>query len=113
MFGTVRLHVQADPRRADHLQISGLGIARERENVRSSLEATVVGGAGSQTDGRTRDGRGRIRRIIAKPARGAGGGWVSAKPAGWLEIPCASTGGRWPAGQISPAAGTSNEQPHP
>ena len=75
------LHVQADPHRADHLQIGGLGIAGEGENVRSGFEAAVVGGAGSQTDGGTCDGRGRVRRVIAKPAWVAGGGWVGAEPA--------------------------------
>jgi hypothetical protein len=73
------LHVQPDPHRADHLQIGGLGIAREGENIRSGFEATVIDRTGSQTDGGACDGRGRVRRVIAEPARGPGGGWVVGK----------------------------------
>ena len=41
------LHIQTDPHRADDLDIGGLGVAREDENVWSGFEAAVVGGAGS------------------------------------------------------------------
>ena len=53
------LHVQADPYRADYLEIGGLGIAGEGENIRSGFEAAVVGGGGGQADpASTFDGRG-------------------------------------------------------
>jgi hypothetical protein len=93
-----RLHIQADPHRTDHLQLGGLGVAGEGKNVRSGLKAAIVGGAGSQTDGGACDGRGRVRRVIAKPARRAGRGWLDAEPAGRMQIPGGVTGRRGPAG---------------
>jgi hypothetical protein len=38
---------------------------------------------------------------------------VSAKPPGRMQIPGGVAGGRWPARQVGPAAGTGNEHPHP
>jgi hypothetical protein len=108
------LHMQADPHRADHLKIGGLRVACERKNIRSGFEAAVVGRAGRQADGGTCDGRGRVRRVVAKPARRPGVGWAGgAEPASRMQIPGDVTGRRRLAGQFGPAAGTSNEHPHP
>jgi hypothetical protein len=81
------LQVEPDPRRSDHLQIGGLGVTSEGKNVRSGFEAAVVGGTGGQADGRACDGRGRVGRVVAKPARRAGGGWMGVEPTGRMQIP--------------------------
>ena len=53
-----RLHMQADPHGADHLQIDGLGVTGEGKNIRSGFEATVVGGTSGQSHDGAGDGRG-------------------------------------------------------
>ena len=89
--------MKADPHRADHLGVGGLGVAGEDENVRSGFEAAVVGGACGEPDGGTCDGRGRVGRVS-----GTGSGPVAAggrEPAGRLQIPGGVAGGRGPAGK--------------
>jgi hypothetical protein len=70
------LYVQTDPHRPITSRSTTWGSLVK--NVGSGFEAAVVDGAGGQADGGTCDGRGRVRRVVAKPARGPGGGRLSA-----------------------------------
>jgi RNA polymerase sigma-70 factor, ECF subfamily len=55
--------------------------------VRSGFEAAVVRGASGKFHGRTTNGRGRIRRVVAKPTPRSDRGWMVGEAADWLQIP--------------------------
>jgi hypothetical protein len=74
------VHGQPDSRRV-------LCIAGEAQNVRSGFEAAVVRGASGKFHGRTTNGRGRIRRVVAKPTPRSDRGWMVGEAADWLQIP--------------------------